>query len=79
MKHVCSLFSLQKLLVEIDQCDAAEWRRIEELVRPYGAFDPESIAPELEALFEPGVRTEADHYIAEFPRIALVAVGTKPE
>jgi len=79
LKHVCSLFSLQKLPVDIDQCDAAGWRRIEEIVRPYGTFAPESIAPELGAPFEPGIRTEADHYIAEFPRIALVAVGTKPE
>jgi ubiquinone/menaquinone biosynthesis C-methylase UbiE len=75
LRHVCSLFALELLPVDINRCDEAGWKIIAEILRPYGTFvsGPEKVG----GVSQPTVRKEGDSYVAEFPRIALVGVGTK--
>jgi SAM-dependent methyltransferase len=77
LEHLVDLFSLEKL-APVNGCrDLNYWDMVEELVRPYARVTLNNSLLEGTALSEFTVRPVADKFVAEFPRVALVAVGRR--
>jgi ubiquinone/menaquinone biosynthesis C-methylase UbiE len=76
-EHMCSLFALEKLLVPPGDRNERFWKGILEIIRPYCTFAEGTLLPGIGAAACPRVKRVGAHFVAEFPRIVLVAVGTK--
>ena len=76
VEHACSLFGLQKLISQ--EKSIGGWKEIEQTMRPYGVFSKKKLPLGVNARCKPSVRKVANGYAAEFPRVALVAIATKP-
>jgi SAM-dependent methyltransferase len=75
--HVCSLFALEKLYVPGREEKSERWKEAQEVIRPYGTFRPEDLPRSCGAIPEPAVTRLNGRYVAEFPRVALVAVAAR--
>ena len=75
--HVCSLFALEKLYVPSSGESLEQWREAQEVIRPYGIFKPADLPRGCGAIPAPAVTRVNGCYVAEFPRVALVAVATR--
>jgi ubiquinone/menaquinone biosynthesis C-methylase UbiE len=78
VEHVCALFGLKKLFVPPDLNGGEQWRNALETLRPYGMFEAERMPKGADAVTEFTVKRVDYKYVAEFPRIALVAAASKP-
>lgn len=77
LEHFCSLFGMEKLLVPVEQRTAQYWNEVEEIFFKYGTFLDDLPETCICDVTKPTVMPYKGQYLVEFPRIALVAVGTK--
>jgi SAM-dependent methyltransferase len=78
LEHVVGMFGMVKLRRGTDETERDYWARIDRTVAPWCTFTAGETAFDAEALPRLSVFQEPDgRWRAEFPRIALCAIGTK--
>jgi SAM-dependent methyltransferase len=77
-EYLTSLFALERLCPESRLRDEQYWRRIEDILTPYGSVEEQKLPVEAGGVCRLSVVPFDGSFKAEFPRIALVAVGEKP-
>lgn len=78
LEHLVTMFGMVKLQRAAAELEGDYWTRIARIVAPWGTFSSEEIAFDPEALPRLSVFQEGDgRWRAEFPRVALCAIGVK--
>jgi ubiquinone/menaquinone biosynthesis C-methylase UbiE len=78
LEHLVGMFGMVKLQREPSETECAYWARIDRTIAPWCTFAAGEVAFDPEALPRLSVFQEEDgQWRAEFPRVALCAVGVK--
>jgi ubiquinone/menaquinone biosynthesis C-methylase UbiE len=78
LEHLLGMFGMVKLRRESGEAESDYWARVDRTVSPWCTFAASEVAFDREALPRLSVFQEADQrWRAEFPRVALCAIGIK--
>jgi hypothetical protein len=78
LEHLVGMFGMVKLRPESGETESNYWARIDRTVAPWCTFAASEVAFDPEALPRLSVFQEDDQrWRAEFPRVALCAIGIK--